>query len=179
MKLGIDIDNVISDFNTSLLKDYIKHDKELRNTGIINKNASYIREGMFDWTDEEELDYYKNNIEKITVSLKPIKDAKKYIDKLHEDRHSIYIISGRDNGDYKDPYSLTEKWLKENNIYYDELILVDFYSNYAKLNKCLEYNVDILLDDSIRLCSECINGGVKAVLMNTDYNTDSSLERIL
>lgn len=178
MKLGIDIDNVISDFNTSLLKDYIKHDKELRNTGIINKNASYIREGMFDWTDEEELTYYKNNIERITASLKPIKDAKKYIDKLHEDGHSIYIISGRDNGDYKDPYNLTEKWLKENNIYYDELILVDFYSNHGKLNKCLEYNVDILLDDSIRLCSECIKGGVNAVLMNTDYNHDSSLERV-
>lgn len=126
MKLGIDIDNVISDFNTSLLKDYIKHDKKLRNTGIINKNASYIREGMFDCTDEEELTYYKNNIERITANLKPIKDAKKYIDKLHEDGNSIYIISGRDNGDYKDPYKLTGKWLKENNIYYDELILVDF-----------------------------------------------------
>ena len=178
MKLGLDIDNVISDFNTSLLKDYIKHDKELRNTGIINKSASYIREGMFDWSDEEELTYYKNNIERITASLKTIKDAKKYIDQLHEDGHSIYIISGRDNGDYKEPYTLTENWLKENNIYYDELILVDFYSKHAKLNKCLEYNVDILLDDSIRICSECINGGVNAVLMNTDYNTDSNIQRV-
>ena len=47
MKIGIDIDNVISNFNDELLKEYLKHDKELRNKGIINKNV-FIRYGMFD-----------------------------------------------------------------------------------------------------------------------------------
>lgn len=51
MRIGIDIDNVISSFDNELLKEYLKHDKELRNTGIINKNAPYIRNGMFDWTN--------------------------------------------------------------------------------------------------------------------------------
>ena len=70
MKLGIDIDNVISNFNEELLKEYINHDKELRNTGIVNKNADYIRQGMFDWTEDEELDFYRNNIERIAKNLK-------------------------------------------------------------------------------------------------------------
>ena len=43
MKLGIDIDNVISNFNDSLLSEYLLYDKKLRNTGIINKNADYIK----------------------------------------------------------------------------------------------------------------------------------------
>ena len=30
MKIGIDIDNVISNFDNELLKEYLKHDKELR-----------------------------------------------------------------------------------------------------------------------------------------------------
>lgn len=59
MKIGIDIDNVISNFDDTLLKEYLKHDKELRNTGIIDKNASYIRNGMFDWSEEEEIKFYK------------------------------------------------------------------------------------------------------------------------
>ena len=63
MRIGIDIDNVISNFNEALLNEYIKHDKELRNTGIINKAAEYIRRGMFDWTKAEEQDFYQNNIE--------------------------------------------------------------------------------------------------------------------
>ena len=42
VRIGVDIDNVLSNFNEVLLKDYIKHDKELRNKGIVNKNV-YIR----------------------------------------------------------------------------------------------------------------------------------------
>ena len=54
MKIGIDIDNVISSFDNELLKEYLKYDKNLRNTVIINENADYIRRGMFDWSEEEE-----------------------------------------------------------------------------------------------------------------------------
>lgn len=38
MRIGIDIDNCISNFDDELLKEHLKHDKELRNTGIINEN---------------------------------------------------------------------------------------------------------------------------------------------
>ena len=34
--LGIDIDNVISNFDEVLLKEFLKHDIKLRNTGIVN-----------------------------------------------------------------------------------------------------------------------------------------------
>ena len=53
MNIGIDIDNVISNFNEELLKEYIEHDKKVRNIGIINKNAKYIRNGMFNWSETE------------------------------------------------------------------------------------------------------------------------------
>lgn len=96
MKIGIDIDNVISNFNEELLKEYIDHDKELRNTGIINENADYIRRGMFDWTKDEEIDFYSNNIERIVKKLKVKDGAKEYIDKLIADGHIIYIIIGDD-----------------------------------------------------------------------------------
>lgn len=104
MRIGIDIDNVISSFDNALLKEYLKHDKELRNTGIINENACNIRNGMFDWSDEEDKEFYKSNIERIATDLNIIKDADKFINKLLEDGNEIYIISGRDNGEYKDPY---------------------------------------------------------------------------
>ena len=45
MRIGIDIDNCISNFDDVLLEEYIKHDKELRNTGIINDNPYYITVG--------------------------------------------------------------------------------------------------------------------------------------
>ena len=67
-KIGIDIDNVLSNFNEMLLEEFLNHDKKLRNTGIINNDA-YITRGMFDWSKEELDEFYYNNIERIAKSL--------------------------------------------------------------------------------------------------------------
>ena len=72
MRIGIDIDNCISNFDDVLLEEYIKHDKELRNTGIINDKPHHITVGMFDWSKEENDDFYYNNIQRIAMSLKPL-----------------------------------------------------------------------------------------------------------
>lgn len=178
MKIGIDIDNVISNFNEELIKEYLMHDKELRNTGIINENAKYIRNGMFDWTDDEEKTFYKENIERIAKNLKVIKGAKEYIEKLHEDEHLIYIITGRDNGEYLEPYKMTKEWLDKNYIYYDNLILTDAYDKHAKTKKCLEHNIDIMIDDSVGICSDCIENGITTILMDTPYNKYSNIQRV-
>ena len=178
MKIGIDIDNVISNFNEELIKEYLMHDKELRNTGIINEKAKYIRNGMFDWTDDEEKTFYKENIERIAKNLKVIKGAKEYIEKLHEDEHLIYIITGRDNGEYSEPYKMTKEWLDKNYIYYDNLILTDVYDKHAKIKQCLEHNIDIMIDDSVRICSDCIENGITTILMDTPYNKYSKIQRV-
>ncbi len=178
MKIGIDIDNVISNFNDTLLDEYLLYDKKLRNQGIINKNADYIRKGMFDWTEDEEINFYKNNINRIASNLKVIEGAKEYIDKLHNDGHLIYIITGRDNGDYIDPYNMTKKWLYENNIYYDNLIFTNAHDKHEKSVKCLEYNIDIMIDDSYKICNDCIENGITTILMDTPYNKCSNIKRV-
>ena len=179
MRIGIDIDNVISNFNEELLKAYIEHDKELRNTGIINKNAEYIRNNMFDWSEQEQNEFYKLNIERIAINLKAIEGASKYINKLKQDGHTIYIISGRDNGEYSDPYTMTENWLKKYDIVYDKLFLVDAYNSHSKTEICLNHNVDIMIDDSKRMCTDIKKYGIKAFIMDTPYNRDTNeFERV-
>lgn len=178
MRIGIDIDNVISNFNEMLLEAYLMHDKELRNTGIINPNAKYIRTGMFDWSNEEELSFYKDNIECIAKKLKVKEKAKEYIDRLHNDGHLIYIITGRDNGEYSEPYNMTKKWLDENNIYYDNLILTDAYDIHAKSLECLKNDIDIMIDDSVRICSDLITSGITTILMDTPYNRKINIKRV-
>lgn len=178
MRIGIDIDNVIANFNDSLLNEYLLHDKELRNTGIVNKDVNYIRNGMFDWTDDEDKTFYSNNIERIVRNLDLVDGAKEYIDKLHDDGCFICIITGRDNGEYSDPYTMTKEWLHKNHIYYDDLIFTDSYDKHAKTLKCIEYDIDILIDDSVRICSDCIDNGVTAILMDTKYNGYANIKRV-
>lgn len=172
MKIGIDIDNVISNFNDELLKEYLKHDKELRNKGIINKDV-FIRYGMFDWTEKEETEFYKSNIERIAIKLKPIHRATETIKKLKEDGNEIIIISGRNNGEYNNPYKLTEEWLAKYNIVYDKLILTNAYNKEEKANVCKENNVDIMIEDSIQTAVNIEKVGTKVIFMNTRYNRNN------
>ena len=135
MKIGIDIDNVISNFNDELLKEFLIHDKELRNTGIINKE-NYITRGMFDWSKEELDDFYYKNIERIANNLSIIDKAPEYIKKLRDNGYEIYIVSGRDNGEYSEPYKMTRDWLDKYEIEYDKLILTDAYNSLEKAEIC-------------------------------------------
>ncbi len=179
MRIGIDIDNCISNFDDTLLKEYLKHDKELRNTGIINENLENLRKGMFDWTDEEETSFYNSNIEKFAKNLKPIEDSSYYIKKLKEDGHEIYIITGRNNGEYTNPYELTIEWLAKYNIVYDKLILTDAYDKHAKTVVCLENNIDLMIEDNTRISLDLKNNGIKVFTMNTRYNQkEKTLDRV-
>lgn len=168
MRIGIDIDNCISNFDDTLLKEYLKHDKELRNTGIINESPEYLRKGMFDWTEEEENSFYNANIENFARKLKPIEDSPYYIRKLKEDGHEIYIITGRNNGEYTNPNELTKWWLNKYDIVYDKLIFTDAYDKHAKTVVCLENNIDLMIED-----------GIKVYTMNTRYNQkEQNLDRV-
>ena len=82
MRIGIDIDNVISTFNEKLLEEFVKHNRELGYSDKLNENADYITRGMFNWQDEEVEKFYRDNIERIAKNLKVKDGAKEYIDKL-------------------------------------------------------------------------------------------------
>ena len=176
MRIGIDIDNCISNFDDVLLEEYIKHDKELRNTGIINDKPYHITVGMFDWSKEENDEFYYNNIQRIAMSLKPLNNAKEVIDKLKADGNEIYIITSRDNGEYINPEEMTRERLKKYEIYFDKLILT---GRHEKGPVCKENNIDIMIEDSIKNCEDIENNGVKCYIMNTRYNQEESrFERV-
>ena len=176
MRIGIDIDNCISNFDDVLLEEYIKHDKELRNTGIVDENPIYISIGMFDWSKEENDEFYYNNIQRIAMSLKPLNNAKEVIDKLKADGNEIYIITSRDNGEYINPEKMTREWLEKYEIYFDKLILT---GRHEKGPVCKENNIDIMIEDSIKNCEDIENNGVKCYIMDTRYNKhETRFERV-
>lgn len=169
MNIGIDIDNVISNFNEMLIKEFLIHDKELRGTGIINPKL-FVTRGMFDWNEKEIYEFYNTNIERIAKNLGIIENAPEYINKLKAEGHKIYIITGRDNGEYSNPYKMTRDWLKKYNINYDELLLTNAYNSSEKAIVCLGKDIDIMIDDSIHVCNSVNQYGIEALLMDTDFN---------
>lgn len=173
MNIGIDIDNVISNFDDELLKEYLIHDKKLRGAGIINKEACHIRNEMFDWSKEEDNNFYYANIQRIAMNLKPLHNCKYFIDKLISDGNKIYIISGRNNGEYDNPIKVTKDWLKKYEIKYDNIFLTDAYDKKAKTSICINNNIDIMIEDNVSICKDLKENGIKIMMMETRFNKNT------
>lgn len=169
MKIGVDIDNVLANFNEALLYAFLEEDKKRNNSGIINQDV-YISKGMFDWGEEESLKFYKENIENIVENLDVIQDAPFYIKKLREQGYQIYIITGRNNGDYSNPEIMTKQWLDKYGIEYDRLIITNIHNPEEKAQICLKNNISIMIDDSSRIGLSIKEAGLTSLLMDTPYN---------
>ena len=115
MRIGLDIDNVITDFDKKLFEEFSREDKNKRNKGIINPDGNWIKD-LFDWSSEEVDEFFNKNMQEFSKTFEPIKDAKKYMDKLLEEGHKLYLISHRAYPHYLDPYEVTVEWLKNNGI---------------------------------------------------------------
>lgn len=174
MRIGLDIDNVITDFDKKLLEEFIKEDKNKRNRGIINPDGNWIK-NCFDWTREEVEEFYIQNMQEFAKTFEPREDAKLYMDKLLEDGHNIYLISHRAYPHYTNPFEITEKWLADNNINYTKLVLSETTD---KTKECKEYNIDVMFDDVPSNCNKLKENGVKCYLMGTNYHKKDNIDNL-
>jgi len=92
MRIGLDIDNVISDFDKKILTEFYQEDKNKRNNGIVNKDGYWIT-NCFDWSKEEIDDFFNKNMQNFAKDLELRENAKYYMDKLLEDGHSLYLTT--------------------------------------------------------------------------------------
>ena len=167
MNIGLDIDNVITDFNSGMLKEYLIEDKNKRNRGIINPKSAHLTKGMFDWSEEEVENFHIENMERIAKDFSPRRNCKKYMDKLLSDGHKLFLISNRKYPHYKDAEKTTVDWLRKNNINYTKLILSETPD---KTKECKESNIDIMVDDRPDQCKIMRANGINVMLMFTKNN---------
>ena len=166
MRIGLDIDNVVTNFDKKILEEFYKEDKNKRNKGIVNPDGKWIK-NMFDWSADEVEEFFNKNMQEFAKELEPRENAKYYMDKLLEEGHKLYLISHRAYPHYTKPYEVTEEWLKVNDIDYTKLIISKTTN---KTKECKEHNIDIMFDDVRNNCRELQESGIKCYLMGTEYN---------
>ena len=161
MVIGLDVDNVIADFDKPVMEAIVKSGKKIVRTD------TPLYKDRFDWTVEEKNKYFAKNIEKIAKKLPVRKNARFVINKLKELGNKIVIISHRISPDFGNPYNTTFNWLKKNKIYFDELVISN---GIDKVGECKEKGVDVYLDDRVDAVKEMQKNGINAVVMQTRYN---------
>jgi uncharacterized HAD superfamily protein len=167
MRIGLDIDNVITDFDKLELQEFLKEDKNKRNKGIINPKAEHITNGMFDWTKEEVVEFTSKNMERMASQFEPRENCKEIMDKLMKEGNELILISHRAKPDYEHPWETTINWLKKNNIHYTKLVISQ---SPDKSKECKDLKIDVMVDDRIPLCETMELNGIKCIGMRTRYN---------
>lgn len=178
MRIGIDIDNTLTDINDKLTNaavDYAKIlNKYVENTSLqINDiyNNGNIYQKLFGFTYNELKHFLGTIQENITNNAIPRDYCVEIIKKLHNDGNEIYIITARDSEFHENPYLQSEIWLKENDIYYDKLIV----NARDKTRICLENDIDLLIDDSISNCLNVSSVGILSLTIGNNQETDKKI----
>ena len=176
MKIGIDIDNTLTEVQEELNKAAFEYaislGKKIDNydnpmEDIKNNRDKYRKKFQFTY---EEIKYFLKNIqENITNNAIPRENAKEVIDKLKKDRNEIYIITARDSEFHDDPYKLSKDWLDKNEIYYDKLIV----NAREKSSVCEKEKIDLFIDDQLNNCLSVQNAGIQTIMItDKTYNYD-------
>ena len=167
MRIGIDIDDTISNTASYLIEEAVVYDRLYKKKGVVD-NTAYDFCDIFNWKKNDKYDFYKY-IYQNEIHQMPIKPhAKEVINKLKKEGHKIYIITRRDFDIYKDPYKASKNWLKKNKIKFDKLIV----RAEDKGKACKELNVDIFIDDLPSNCERVLEEQVNVLMFDTPYNKD-------
>ena len=171
MKIGIDIDNTITEvqeeLNNAAYEYGIKLGKNINNAensfeDIKNNVDTYKKKFQFSY---DELKYFLKNIqEEITNNAVPREKVVEVISKLKKLDHKIYIITARDSEFHDDPYNLSKNWLDKNNIEYDKLIV----NAREKAPVCKDEKIDLFIDDQLNNCLDIAKIGIKTIRLSND-----------
>ncbi len=159
MKIGIDIDGVLTDISRFYL-DYGAKFAFENNIEEIAKPDGYEIEEILNLDEGAHIDFWKKYDKYYTDKIYTRKFASEVIGKLKTEGNEIHIITARNIKEE----DWTKNWLKENNIKYDKLTFTD-----TKVEYCKENNIDIMIEDSIHHILP-LSKIIPVICLDTRYN---------
>lgn len=165
MRIGIDIDDTLTDIKEQLEAAALQYAKQLGKVikevnckeDKDNNGSSWKERYNFTY---EELKYFLKEIqEEITKKAKPREGVVETIKKLRKEGNEIYIITARDSEFHDDPYQLSKDWLDENEVEYDRLIV----NAREKGSICKQEQIELFIDDQLGNCMRVAEEGIKVI----------------
>lgn len=170
MRIGIDIDDVIADTSLSMRNYINKYDEN----GDVSKYIEEVMRGEI--PTESVKKFLSENSIKIFKDAKVKENVSEVIKRLLNSGNEIFIITSRGEERYKGSVEFTLQYFKENNIKYTKVL----FDCVEKAKICKENKIDIMVDDSVKYCSEIQNENMKSILFTSEVNKliPTELERV-
>ena len=168
MKIGIDVDGVILDYQRVLntygdLYDFI----ELKKNGIINRNEHLLR-NRYDWTEEERMNFVNKYFLKLSKQTSLIPGAKEVINMLQKEGNDLIVISAR-GGMVKEMKDVAIQKFNEEGISFNKY----YWKQDDKLEVAQKEHIDFMIDDSYDVCKKLSENGIKTI-----YFRDKEMKKL-
>ena len=170
MRIGLDIDDTISNTHFVLMKYAYLYNKEHGNKPLLQYNTNDFSK-VFGWNDEEVNAFFRTYYLDALKELEPKHHAKEVLAALRNLGHEIVFITIRNDrecGGEGEAKRLTEEWLKQYEIPYDELITAVF----DKKECCKQNSIDVFMDDSFKNCKAVSELGIKTFMAMNCFNLE-------
>lgn len=173
MKIGIDLDGVVIDSETTF-RTY----EELYDLIVLKQNNLVDRQepkfqARYNWTKEQQKDFtdrYFVQVSKESNLMSGFVGAYKY---LKEQGHEFVVITARgltpDWTFMKEMEDDAKRVLDEQNIVFDKY----YWGQGDKLDVCQKENIDIMIDDDWRIIKKLSSNNIKTL-----YFRDTNLKRL-
>lgn len=170
MRIGIDIDDVITDTSAEVKKYILEYDKN----GELSNHMQELMRG--DASIPAIKKFYDDNSIKIFENAKTKKDSADVINRLFNNGHEIILITSRGEKVFKGSKIVTLEYLKSHNINYTEIL----FDSHDKAKICEEKKIDVMVDDSVKYCQEIKEKDIKSILFTSEVNKsiNVSLDRV-
>lgn len=168
MRIGIDLDGVVIDSETTFrVYEEIFAIEELNNRKIFNKEEPKYQ-GRYDWTKEEQNLFNEKYLLKAAQEsfLKP--GFLTIYKKLKELGFELIVVTARGMF-YDEMIDDAKRILKEHNIEFDDY----FWKTTNKVEICKKESIDVMIDDDYKIIEEVSKNNIKTL-----YFRDTNLKKL-
>ncbi len=168
MKIGIDLDGVVIDSETTFRTYEEIFDIEvLKGNNLIDKSEPKFQ-SRYNWTEEQENNFIKNYLLKASNESNIMPGFKTIYKLLKEQKHEFIVITAR-GGFFQEMQDDAMRILRENDIEFDKY----YWKIKDKLEICKKEKIDIMIDDDWKIAKEMSDNKIRTL-----YFRDTNLKKL-
>ena len=158
MKIGIDLDGVVIDSETTFRTyEEIFDIDTLNGNNLVNRKEPKFQ-SRYNWTDEQEKQFAEKYFMQISKESNLMSGFKAVYRLLKEQGHEFVVITAR-GGIVKEMKDDAIRVLEENDIKFDKY----YWHIDDKLDICQKENIDIMIDDDWKIVKKLSENNIKTL----------------
>jgi len=168
MKIGIDLDGVVIDSETTFRTyEEIFDIDVLKGNNLVNKEEPKFQ-ARYNWTEEQEKEFIEKYFLTVSKESNLMSGFIGIYNLLKKQEHEFVVITAR-GGFIKEMKDDAIRLLNENNIEFDKY----YWKVEDKLEICKKENVDIMIDDDWKIIKRLADNQIKTL-----YFRDTNLMKL-